>query len=170
MLRYNLQVGSVLVLTLLMLLFLQFVAMAVVNSTNISGKVVSNFQIRKQLEISANNAVNYILGKEDYFVNYSAYLNGGNQFDIPLTAGLSPSISAKLISFNCIDSSAGNGYSCGIANQYWQLIVEVEDAGSKASLQIVQGIKLSPLSKTVSDGDSKGVQTYLIQGIWWYLI
>jgi hypothetical protein len=169
MLKNNLQGGSILILTLLMLLFLQFVAITLVNSTNISSLVVRNFQNSMQLKKSANKVINHVLKNKDYFTNYSIYLNKAGDFNIPLNSLLIPETNAKIISFKCIDTVASKGIlNCDLSDKYWQLIVQVEDLNTKATMQIVQGISLSLLPQNSIDGAASGPQRVLIKTVWWY--
>lgn len=164
-LKSNLQCGSVLVLTLLMLLFLQFVAIAVVNSTNVSSMVVRNYQTSSELSLASHKIINFILTNKDYFVDYSAYLNSDGEFEIPLNSLLSPQMNAKIISFKCLDIGPFQSpLDCNMTNQYWQLIVSVEDFKSQTSIEIMQGIVLNlgarnTLNKT---------QQLVVKKAWWY--
>lgn len=163
--KSNLQCGSVLVLTLLMLLFLQFVAIAVVNSTNVSSMVVRNYQTSSELSLASHKIINFILTNKDYFVDYSAYLNSDGEFEIPLNSLLSPQMNAKIIGFKCLDIGPFQSpLDCNMTNQYWQLIVLVEDFKSQTSIEIMQGIVLSlgarnTLNKT---------QQLVVKKAWWY--
>lgn len=65
---------------LLMLLFLQYVAIILLNSTNISTQIVSNFQINQQLKITAYKAIDYVISNKDHFINYSNYINSDGDF------------------------------------------------------------------------------------------
>ena len=164
-LKSNLQCGSVLVLTLLMLLFLQFVAIAVVNSTNVSSIVVRNYQTSTELKLASHNIINYVLTNKDYFVNYSAYLHSDGEFDIPLNSLLSPQINAKIISFKCLDIGPFKSpLHCNMTHQYWQLIVRVEDFKSQADIKVMQGIGLSLGQKNTLDK----TQQIVLKTAWWY--
>jgi hypothetical protein len=148
-----------------MLLFLQFVAIAVVNSTNVSSMVVRNYQTSTELKLASHKIINYVLTNKDYFVNYSAYLNSDGEFDIPLNSLLSPQINARIISFKCLDTGPfQTPLDCNMTNQYWQLIVSVEDFKSQTSIEVMQGIVLSlgarnTLNKT---------QQLVVKKAWWY--
>jgi hypothetical protein len=155
MMKNNRQLGSILILTLLMLLFLQFVAITVVNSTNISSMIVRNFQIKKQLEATAYKAVIEVINNKDYFLHYTMYLNKRGNFESVLNASIPDEISAKIMSLKCIDmTSFDANVNCDISHQYWQLIIQVQDIKSKATMRINYGISLTLLPqiqiKTVS--------------------
>jgi hypothetical protein len=168
-LKSNLQCGSVLVLTLLILLFLQFVAIAVVNSTNVSSMVVRNYQTSSELSLASHKIINFILTHKDYFVDYSAYLNSDGEFEIPLDTLLSPQINAKIISFKCLDIGISESpLDCSLNNKYWQLVVQVENYKSKASLGFVQGIHLSLTPSITADHSPDKTQEILLQAAWWF--
>lgn len=154
-----------------MLLFLQFVAITLVSSNNITSKIVSNFQVSRRLERSANNVINYVLKNKDYFINYPKYLYSEGDFFIDLTAITPSGFSAKIISFKCIDfTSLDSSLDCDLTHQNWELIIEVEDTSGQASLRVVQGIRLSRFSQNKTDAHSVESQKLLIQGVWWYQI
>lgn len=178
--KYDRQNGSIIVLTLLMLLFLQLVTVAVVSSANISSHVLRNFESALAVERSADNLINYLLGNKDYFVNYANYLNGDGEFTIPIPSDLliEPA-AAKISSFKCLrDSVAAKTISdtefCGLNSKYWQLIVEVTSAQTGAKTQVVQGLKLtveppdSEVAKAGSEPQSDRPSHIRLQGVWWY--
>jgi hypothetical protein len=71
--------------------------------------------------------------------------------------------------FKCIDTVASKGIlNCDLSDKYWQLIVQVEDLNTKATMQIVQGISLSLLPQNLIDGAASGPQRVLIKTVWWY--
>ena len=168
-LKSNLQCGSVLVLTLLMLLFLQFVAIAVVNSTNVSSMVVRNYQTSTELKLASHNIINYVLTNKDYFVNYDSYLNPDGKFEISLDTLISSDIGTTVISFKCLDLvSYDNPTNCGLNNKYWQLVVQVEDFKTQASMRVEQGIHLSLAPSNTADHSPNKTQEILLQAAWWF--
>jgi len=165
------------VLTLVMLVFLELIAVAVVTSANISSYVLRNFESAVAAERSADNIINYLLGNKDYFVNYSNYLNGDGQFEIPIPSYLVAKPGAgKISSFKCLDNPAGKrvGPDAGVCNldsQYWQLIVEVNDWQTGANTVVVQGLRLTVDAASEMDGPEDQVDNLShikIQGTWWY--
>ena len=172
------QRGSIIVVTLLMLLFLQLVTVAVVTSANISSHVLRNFERALAVEKTADNLINYLVGNRDYFVNYAKYLNKYGDFtiSIPIDLVVVPAV-AKILSFKCLRESVTvvdtfNSKLCDINSQYWQLIVEVSCEKTGARTVVVQGLKLTVLS---SGSDAKKASTtpdkpvhIRLQGVWWY--
>lgn len=154
------QLGSILILTLFMLVFLQYVAIAVFNSTNISSQIINNFQLGQRLKKNANSAIDIVINNKDHFANYSKYLNAEGDFSTNLTAIIASGYSAKIVSFECLDlAPLESSLDCDLTNQYWQLKVQVEDINRNAKLQVIKGVYLSLLS-----------QKTLLETLWWYEI
>ncbi|MGB1333937.1 MAG: hypothetical protein ACPG57_03440 [Porticoccaceae bacterium] len=165
MARDKQQLGSILILTLLMLLFLQYVAVAVVNSTNISSQIVANFQRAQQLKKTAIKAIDVVINNKDHFANYSKYLNAEGDFSTNLTAITASGFSAKIISFECLDlEPLQSNLDCDLSNEYWQLKVQVEDLASKAKIDLVQGVRLNRLLNSARTGS----QHFTVSTLWWY--
>lgn len=159
------QLGSILILTLLMLVFLQYVAIAVVNSTNISSQIVNNFQLGQRLKKIANNAIDVVINNKDHFANYSKYLNTEGDFSTNLMAITVSGYSAKIISFECLDfAPLQSNLDCDLTNQYWQLKLQVENSISTAKIGWVQGVKLTRSRGTI-DNDPQNFST---ERLWWY--
>lgn len=159
------QLGSILILTLLMLVFLQYVAIAVVNSTNISSHIINNFQVGQRLKKIANNAIDVVINNRDHFANYSKYLNAEGDFSTNLTAITVSGYSAKIISFECLDfAPLQSNLDCDLTNQYWQLKLQVENSISTTKIGWVQGVKLTRLRGTI-DNDPQNFST---ERLWWY--
>lgn len=172
------QRGSILVITLLMLLFLQLVTVAVVSSANISSHVLRNFKSSLAVEKMADNLINYLLGNKDYFINYAKYLNEYGEFTIPIPndLALDPAV-GKIVSFKCLRNTLtrGDAYDpklCGINSKYWQLVVEVSCPLTGASTLVAQGLKLTVVrsqSSAEKTSTASKKPTYIkIQGVWWY--
>ena len=172
------QRGSIIVVTLLMLLFLQLVTVAVVTSANISSHVLRNFESALAVEKTADNLINYLVGNKDYFVNYAKYLDKYGEFIIPIPIDLVvvPAI-PKILSFKCLRDSltvvdTHNSKLCDVNSKYWQLIVEVNCEQTGASTVVVQGLKLTVLSlenhaeKAIAISNMPA--NIRIQGVWWY--
>jgi hypothetical protein len=159
------QLGSILILTLLMLVFLQYVAIAVVNSTNISSQIINNFLLGQRLKKIANNAIDIVINNKDHFANYSKYLNAEGDFSTNLTAITASGYSAKIISFECLDlSPLESSLDCDLTNQYWQFKLQVENSITSAKIGWVQGVKLTRLRGTI-DNDP---QNFFTERLWWY--
>lgn len=159
------QLGSILILTLLMLVFLQYVAIAVVNSTNISSQIINNFQVGQRLKKIANNATDVVINNKDHFANYSKYLNAEGDFSTNVIAITASGYSAKIISFECLDlAPLESSLDCDLTNQYWQFKLQVENSISTAKIGWVQGVKLTRLRGTI-DNDPQNFST---ERLWWY--
>lgn len=168
-LNNNLQPGSVLVLTLLMLLFLQFVAITVVNSTKVTSKVVRNYEISTGLKMASNRVINHFINNKNYFLNYDSYLNPDGKFEISPDTLISSDIGTTVISFKCLDPvSYDNPINCSLNNKYWQLVVQVEDFKTKASMRVEQGIHLGLAPSDTTDHSSDRTQKILLRPTWWY--
>jgi Tfp pilus assembly protein PilX len=159
------QLGSILILTLLMLVFLQYVAIAVVNSTNISSQIINNFQLGQRLKKNANSAIDIVINNKDHFANYSKYLNAEGDFYTNLTAITASGYSAKIISFECLDlAPLESNLDCDLTNQYWQLKLQVENSITSAKIDLVQGVKLTRLIGAIDNGS----QNFSTERLWWY--
>lgn len=171
MVRHKQQLGSILILTLLMLLFLQYMAATVVNSTNISSQIVANFQRGKQLKKIAITAINIVINNQDYFDNYSKYLNSQGEFSTNLTAITVSGLKVRIIDFKCLDlAPIQNHKDCDLTNKYWQLTIQVEDFNSNTSLRVVQGLYLKHLSIKKPNHVLQDWQKIRFKKLWWYEI
>ena len=160
------QLGSILILTLLMLLFLQYVAIVLVNSTNISSQIVSNFHTSQQLKKTANKAIDFVINNKDHFINYTRYLDSEGDFVIDLSSVTPSSFSARIISFKCIDRAVFDAnLVCNLNNKYWELTIQVEDTASIASIQIVQGVRVNGALKDTTIQP----KIFHIERVWWYI-
>lgn len=165
------QLGSVLVLTLLMILFLQYIAIAVVNSTNISSQIVGNFQRSQQLEHAAKQVIDRVINNTDHIVNYSKYVNAKGVFHTFHTAETATGLTVKGIDFKCLDlAPMESNIDCDLTNKYWQLIIQIEDLNSNTSLRVVQGLYLAHLSKKNSNHVLQDSQKIRYKKLWWYEI
>lgn len=149
-----------------MLLFLQYVAIVLVNSTNISSQIVSNFHTSQQLKKTANKAIDFVINNKDHFINYTRYLNSDGQFFIDLSSVTTSSFIAKIINFKCIDRAVFDAnLVCNLNNKYWELTIQVEDNASIASIQIVQGVRLNGALKDTTNQ----LQIFHIERVWRYI-
>ena len=127
--------------------------------------MVRNYQTSSELSLASHKIINFILTHKDYFVDYSAYLNSDGEFEIPLDTLLSPQINAKIISFKCLDIGISESpIDCNVTNQYWQLIIRVEDFKSRTSIEVIHGIGLSLGPKNTLDK----TQQIVVRTTWWY--
>lgn len=149
-----------------MLIFLQYVAIVLVNSTNISSQIVSNFHTSQQLKKTAHKAINFVINNKDHFINYTRYLNSDGEFFIDLSPVAASSFIAKIINFKCIDRAVFDAnLVCNLNNKYWELTIQVEDTASIASIQIVQGVRLNGTLKDITNQPQK----LHVDRVWWYI-
>ena len=136
------QHGSILVLTLVLLLFLQIVAGTVIHSNHISHHVVSNFVLRSTLEKTANKIIDDFINDKDYVLNYANNLDASGQFRLSMPTELE-GVSATIVEFHCLDNVTRNkSLTCDISSQIWQLEVMVSDKNKTISINIIQGLRL----------------------------
>jgi len=176
-LKSDRQNGSIMVLTLVMLVFLELIAVTVVSSANISSYVLRNYESTVAVERGADNLINYLLGNKDYFIHYSAYLNADGEFEVPIPDDLiAKPATGKISSFKCLHHSTGaegipDSRVCNLNSQYWQLIVEVDNLQTGANTKVVQGLRLTVETPSERGGpeDQVGDLAYIkVQGTWWY--
>jgi hypothetical protein len=159
------QYGSILVLTLAVLLFLQIVASSVIHSNHISHHVVSNFVLRSSLEKTANKVINDFIKNKDYFLNYSSNLDAGGQFSLSVPKELE-GISATIVEFHCLDNiTRKKSYACNLSSQIWHLEVMVSDKNKTVLLSVVQGLKL--IQEEGSPASSAEAEIR-VEKLWWY--
>lgn len=165
------QLGSVLVLTLLMILFLQYIAIAVFNSTNISSQIVGNFQRSQQLEKAVNQVIDRVINNKDHILNYSKYVNAEGVFHTYFTAEIASGLTIKRIDFKCLDlAPMESNIDCDLTNKYWQLTIQIEHLNSHTALRVVQGLYLAHLSKKNSNHVLQASQKIRYKKLWWYEI
>jgi hypothetical protein len=159
------QHGSILVLTLVLLLFLQIVASSVIHSNHISHHVVSNFVLRNSLEKTANKVINDFIRDKDSFLNYSSNLDADGQFSLSVPTELE-GISATIVEFHCLNNvTHKKSYKCDLSSQIWHLEVMVSDKNKTVLLNLVQGLKI--IQKIDSLASSAEVELR-VEKLWWY--
>jgi hypothetical protein len=159
------QHGSILVLTLVLLLFLQIVASSVIHSNHISHHVVSNFVLRNSLEKTANKVINDFIKDKDSFLNYSSNLDADGQFSLSVPTELE-GISATIVEFHCLNNvTHKKSYKCDLSSQIWHLEVMVSDKNKTVLLNLVQGLKI--IQKIDSLASSAKVELR-VEKLWWY--
>ena len=159
------QHGSILVLTLVLLLFLQIVAGTVIHSNHISHHVVSNFVLRSALEKTANKVIDDFINDKDYFLSYASNFDASGQFRLSMPRELE-GISATIVQFHCLDNvTRKKSHTCDISSQIWQLEVMVLDKNKTVSINIIQGLKLTQKKDNpVSTAEAE----IRIEKLWWY--
>jgi hypothetical protein len=159
------QHGSILVLTLVLLLFLQIVAATVIHSNHISHHVVSNFVLRSALEKTANSVIEDFIQDKDYFLSYHSNIDARGQFRLNKVTEREE-ISATIVEFHCLDNvTRKKSYACDISSQIWHLEVMVSDKNKTVSINIIQGLKLI-LTKGSSASDTEA--EVRVEKLWWY--
>jgi hypothetical protein len=159
------QHGSILVLTLVLLLFLQIVASSVIHSNHISHHVVSNFVLRNSLEKTANKVINDFIKDKDSFLNYSSNLDADGQFSLSVPTELE-GISTTIVEFHCLNNvTHKKSYKCDLSSQIWHLEVMVSDKNKTVLLNLVQGLKI--IQKIDSLASSAKVELR-VEKLWWY--
>jgi hypothetical protein len=66
-----------------------------------------------------------------------------------------------------VTASSDTNLNCNLTHQYWKLIVQVEDIKTKASIRVVQGIRLISLPQT-NIGNPKALQKIQLKTVGWY--
>jgi hypothetical protein len=161
----NSQHGSILVLTLVLLLFLQIVAATVINSNHISHHVVSNFVLRSALEKTANKVIDDFMKDKDYFLNYASNLDASNQFRLIVATELE-GISATVVEFYCLGNvTRKKSYACDKSSQIWHLEVMVSDKNKTVLISVVQGLKLTLKQDNPASTEEAEIK---IERLWWY--
>jgi hypothetical protein len=159
------QHGSILVLTLVLLLFLQIVAATVIHSNHISHHVVSNFVLRSALEKTANKVIEDFIQDKDYFLRYDSNIDASGQFRLNKITERE-GISATIVQFHCLDNvTRKKSYACDISSQIWHLEVMVSDKNKTVSINVIQGLKLI-LKKGSSASDTEA--EVRVEKLWWY--
>ena len=159
------QGGSILVLTLVLLLFLQIVAATVIHSNHISHHVMSNFLLRSALEKTANTVIYNFIKDRDYFLNYASNIDASGQFRLNKVLERE-GISATIVEFHCLDNvTRKKSHKCDISSQIWHLEVMVSDKNKTVSINIIQGLKLT-LEKDSPAGTAE--VEIRIEKLWWY--
>ena len=159
------QHGSILVLTLVLLLFLQIVAGTVIHSNHISHHVVSNFVLRSALEKTANAVIEDFIQDTDYFLSYDSNIDAHGHFRLNKVTERE-GISATIVEFHCLDNvTRKKSSACDISSQIWHLEVMVADKNKTVSINIIQGLKLI-LTKGSSASDTEA--EVRIEKLWWY--
>ena len=159
------QHGSILVLTLVLLLFLQIVAATVIHSNHISHHVVSNFVLRSALEKTANKVIEDFIQDKDYFLSYDSNIDARGQFRLNKITERE-GISATIVEFHCLDNvTRKKSYACDISSQIWHLEVMVSDKNKTVLLNLVQGLKI--IQKIDSLASSAKVELR-VEKLWWY--
>ena len=174
--------GSILVLTLVILLLLELIAMATVSSVNIGNHILRNHESALDVDRDANNLINYVMTNKEYFLNYLDYINENRKFEITIPDYVvGPPRRGRVVEFECTDCVPANANSSAelklsaLDQTHWLLRVEVSDLQTGAGTAVVQGLLLTTLSadkaaeKTPSDGQTSESSRFRLQSIWWYI-
>lgn len=155
------QTGAVLLVALLMLLVITALGVGSISMTNINMQLVQNQQRKQETEQVVENAINYLLGDLDYYVNNSAYVDTGGNFILSFPANVSNGMSVTINSVECLFAAVVPGNSSGGPSgifsedgtadtnlgsvppkeYYWEVSATVVDSSSGASSTFIQGFK-----------------------------
>lgn len=171
--------GSVMVLTLVILLLLELIAMATVASVNIGHHIIRNHESALAVDRDANNLINYLMTNRHYFLNYKAYLDHNGKFDIAIPDYIvGPPRTGRVVQFECTDCVFANANTAtkltALDQTHWVLGVEVSDRQTGAGTKLMQGLELTTISieksaeKPRAGAKAENVSGYRLKGIWWY--
>ena len=147
---FNHSRGSVLVLTLVTLLFVQFLALSMVTSVNITGHILRNHEKKQAINRDADNLINYVITNKDYFLSFSDYINAEGKFEIIIPNYIvAPPRSGKITQFKCTDcpsvttpvSSLDNLLL--LNNTHWVLNIEISDLQTETRVAVEQGLLIT---------------------------
>lgn len=170
------------VLTLVTLLFVQFLALSMVTSVNITSHVLSNHEKKQAINRDADNLINYVITNKDYFLSYSDYINAEGKFEIMIPDYIvAPPRSGKIIRFQCTDcpsvttpvSSLDNLLSFN--NTHWVLKIEISDLQTETRVVVEQSLVItthiysdSHVYRHNQQAQNEDVMRLSIRGTGWY--
>lgn len=148
--QFNYSRGSVLVLTLVTLLFVQFLALSMVASVNITGHILRNHEKKQAINRDADNLINYVITNKDYFLSYSDYINAEGKFEIMIPDHIvAPPRSGKITHFECTEcpsvtaSVSSLDTLLSFNNTHWVLKVEISDLQTETRVAVEQGLVIT---------------------------
>lgn len=179
---FNQSRGSVLVLTLVTLLFVQFLALSMVTSVNITGSILRNHEKKQAINRDADNVINYLLTHKEYFLNYSDYINAEGKFEIMIPDHIvAPPRSGKIIRFQCTDCPSVTTPVSSLEtllsfnNTHWVLKIEITDLQTKTSVAVEQNLVITThiytelhANRHNQQAQNENVMRLSIRGTGWY--
>jgi len=175
MLQFRAAEGSVLVVTMVLLLLLQLVVAASVSSVNISSQVLFHNERATAVQRDGHNLLNYLISNKDHFINYGSYLNADKNFEILIPDHIvALPREGRIASFNCLDCVAVN-FSPGqrvrlsdLDQTTWQLEVEVSDPQTGAVAELIQGLRITAITDNAAIDPAVAITDLRLEKIWWY--
>ena len=148
--KFNQSRGSVLVLTLVTLLFVQFLALSMVASINITGHILRNHEKKQAINRDADNLINYVITNKDYFLSYSDYINPEGKFEIMIPDHIvAPPRFGKITQFECTDcpsvttSVSSLDTLLSFNNTHWVLKIEISDLQTETRVAVEQSLMIT---------------------------
>jgi Tfp pilus assembly protein PilX len=148
------QRGVTLIVALVMLVLMTLLALAAINLSTGNLKIVGNMQYQQEATSAAQSAINQVLSKGSYLSNpttaptsITVNVNGG-AYTVAMTPPcLLSSIAIKVSELSltnredvkCISSGSPVNEQSDCARVTWQVKATVNDAGTKAKVELVEG-------------------------------
>ena len=172
MLQFRASEGSVLVVTMVVLLLLQLIVAATLSSVNISSQVLFHNARATAVERDGDNVLNYLI---DYFINHSSYLDADSKFDIPIPDHIvAQPRRASITQFTCLDCPAvepSTGQTLELSNldqTTWQLKIEISDAQTGVGAELIQGLRIIAITDNPATDPASAITGLRLQELWWY--
>lgn len=175
MLQFRAAEGSVLVVTMVVLLLLQLIVAATLSSVNISSQVLLHNQRTTAVERDGDNLLNYLISNRDYFINHSSYPGTDSKFDIPIPDHIvAQPRRASIAEFTClncpaVEPSTGQTLELSDLDQTtWQLKIEISDAQTGVVTELIQGLRIIAITDNSTTDPASAITGLRLQQLWWY--
>ena len=172
MLQFRAAEGSVLVVTMVVLLLLQLIVAATLSSVNISSQVLLHNERVTAVGRDGDNLLNYLIG---YFIKHSRYLDADSNFDIPIPDYIvAQPRRASITQFTCLDCPAvepSTGQTLELSNldqTTWQLEIESSDAQTGVVTELIQGLRIIAITDNSTTDPASAITGLRLQQLWWY--
>lgn len=179
---FNQSRGSVLVLTLVTLLFVQFLALSMVTSVNITGPILRNHEKKQAINRDADNVINFLMTHKEYFLNYSDYIDAEGKFEIMIPHHIvAPPRAVKITQFECTDCPAVTTPVTSLDtllsfnNTHWVLKIEITDLQTETRVAVEQNLMItthiysdSHVYRHNQQAQNGDVMRLSIRGTGWY--
>lgn len=134
--------GSTLVISLIMLVLITLFAVTAVNMSNSNMRVVGNYQIQKQMEAAAQQAIDQVMSRSTSFGSTAAAQTiAVNGYNVTVTAAV------------CIATTPATGFSAAMSTSAitpedndFEVIATVTDPLTGARAVIHQGVRMRMLA------------------------
>jgi hypothetical protein len=147
---FNQSRGSVLVLALVTLLFVQFLALSMVTSVNITGHILRNHEKKRAINRDADNLINFLITHKEYFLNYSDYINAEGKFEIMIPDHIvAPPRAVEITHFECTVCPSVTAPALSLDtllsfnNTHWVLKIEISDLQTETRVAVEQGLLIT---------------------------